>query len=114
VSSGSELLFEKRIRRDLRCEDGERESVGRAGLSVDSARLELPAEDGAVEERKGESTRPTKRLAFSLEASFPTSMAIRGNFEDVQVAAALRTRKHPAASYSSGMIRAFGDIDATT
>lgn len=79
MSSGSGLLFGKRIRRDLRCEDGKPGSVGRAGLSVDSARLELPAEDDAVEERKGESTRPNKRLAFSLEASFPTPMAVRGN-----------------------------------
>ena len=48
------------------------EGIGeRTELPALLERFELPAGGVAVEEEKGERTKPKKRLAFSLDASFP-------------------------------------------
>ncbi len=48
------------------------EGIGeRTELPAVPERLVFPAGDVAVEEEKGERTKPKKRFAFSLDASFP-------------------------------------------
>jgi hypothetical protein len=54
------------------CRGDKGEGIGeRTELPALLERFELPAGGVAVEEEKGERTKPKKRFAFSLDASFP-------------------------------------------
>lgn len=66
--------------------------VERAELPGVLERFIFPAGDVAVEEEKGERTKPKKRFAFSLDASFPVLRGIEGALDGSQPLAAEENR----------------------